>query len=81
MENDRPSKTVDLRDGFSYAGDFTIGSKHRLYDIHSAGLLGGVGDTLIWRSQHGDVQGEVIEAGWEDCPLPTRWVYVVMTRG
>lgn len=70
---------VDLRDGASYDGEFVPGGTHRLFDIFNAGILGGVGDTLIWTAPKGEVQGEVIETGWENCPLPTRWVSVVVT--
>lgn len=81
MANDRLNQIIDLREGFSYAGEFAPGSTHRLYDIFNAGILGDVGDTLMWQTPHGDVQGDVTATGWEDRPLPTRWVDVVVSRG
>ena len=74
-------EVIDRRAGFTYAGDFRPGSVHRIYDLFNTGLLGHVGDTIIWASPHGDVYGEVVETGWQDVPNPTRWADARVASG
>jgi hypothetical protein len=81
MASDRSNQTIDLRGKFSYSGDFAAGSACRFYDVSSAGILGDIGDTLVWQTPQGAVRGAVIKTGWENLPLPTRWVDVVIARG
>ena len=71
------SNVIDLRgDGASYTGDFTPGKTWRLFDLYSKGILGGIGDVLIWNTPIGPAQGVIVETGWENCPLPTYWAEV-----